>query len=128
MERSLESLFLDDELSLYDFISISQLYSGGGGGGGGGTGQVIITTTGVGATGPNLVAINGVVVTAHPLNSPLTSTIGGTVGIGPVSNSVGGSGPGAFLQPGASLGLAVSNVKYLYVNGIAGDKFYFSVN
>jgi len=95
---------------------------------GGGTGQVIISTTGVAVTGPNLVAVNGVTVTAHPLNSAFSSTIGGTVGIGLVSNSVGGSGSGAFLQPGASLGFAVANAKYLCVNGVAGDKFSFAVS
>ena len=93
------------------------------------TGQVLITVTGSSVQGPNIPAVNGVVVIAHPLNSALTSTIGGVVGTSSsLTNSVAGTGSGAFFQPGASLGFAVQNANQLWFNGIAGDKFSFAAS
>lgn len=92
------------------------------------TGQKKITVTGTQGQGPALVAVNGIIVTASPLNTAFAGGIGGTVGLTGVTNSVDGTGNGAFLPPGASLSFAVANANLLFVNGIAGDAFSFAVS
>jgi len=92
------------------------------------SGQAVVVSGGTAVQGPILTAINGVIVTAHPLNTPFTSTTGGVAGPSGVSNSVNGTGNGAFLQPGASVSFAVSNASVIWVNGFSGDKFSFAVS
>lgn len=120
---------------------------GGGGGSGGGpasfvsilanalgterTGQVVIATTGVAVQGPNLAAVNGVIVKAGNSNTSIASTsgsIGGGVGGASVTDVTDGTGNSYALDPGTSLGFAVANANQLYVNGKVGDVFYFGVS
>lgn len=92
------------------------------------SGQKVIAVTGTAIQGPNLAAVNGIIVTAHPLNTSFTASIGGTVGPhGSTTDTVDGTGNGAFLQPGASQAFAIANANLLDVNGFAGDKFSFGV-
>ena len=89
-------------------------------------GQVVIAATGTAVQLPSNVAVNGVRITAHPLNTAPTKLIGGTVGIVGVTDATSGSGNGELIQPGTALGYSASNTNQLYVNGIAGDIFTWS--
>ena len=88
--------------------------------------QVIIATTGTAVQCPNMPAINGVRVTAHPLNASPTKVTGGTVGLSSVTNATTGTGNGELIQPGQSMGYGASNANLLYLNGTAGDIYFVS--
>lgn len=87
------------------------------------TGQGKISTTG---TAVQLVASalkNGIVVKANPNNAqPLF--VGG---LG-VTNTNDGTGNGYRLDPGEAISFAVANANSIYINGTAGDIFYFAGN
>lgn len=80
--------------------------------------EITIGSTGTAVQFPSLVCTNGAIVSAHPLNTALTSTTGGVVGASTVTQTT-----GAFLPPGASTSCAVTNANSIWCNGIAGDKF-----
>lgn len=93
------------------------------------TGQKKIAVSGTAVQGPALVAVNGIIVSASPLNTALAAGMGGTVGTSSgVTNVVDGTGNGVFLPPGGSISFAVANANLLFVNGIANDAFSFAVS
>lgn len=91
------------------------------------TGQVKIAVTGtaVRLTASSQILANGLIITASPNNN----STGATFGLSSVTNVIDGSGNGAFIAPGASqpAGAGV-NINTIYVNGTAGDIFYYAGN
>ncbi len=85
--------------------------------------QITISVTGTAVAFPSLVALNGCVVSAHPLNAALAGSTGGVVGPSGVTQTT-----GAYLPPGATMGFAVANANAIFCNGIAGDKFSVAVS
>lgn len=91
--------------------------------------QAVIASSGTAVqfTATSYVLLNGATVTAHPLNTALTSTVGGVVGPSTVTDSVAGTGVGSFLPPSGQVSYGPGvNINTIYVNGITGDKFSIS--
>jgi len=88
------------------------------------TGQVVITVTGTSVALPSNALLNGVVVKSKSTNN----VAGGFVGGATVTTTDDGSGNGFKLAPGEGISIGVSNTNSVYVNGTAGDIFYFAGN
>ncbi len=92
------------------------------------TGQVKIATTGTAVALPNVALANGIVVKAKTSNAAQTSAAPGVVGPAGVSTVIDGTGPGYPLAPGEAASFACSNANLVFVNGTAGDVFFFEGN
>lgn len=98
------------------------------------TGQVKIAVTGtaVQINATSYVMQNGVTITAGPNNTAPVFTAGGTgstTGASNVTDGTDGTGNGNLIQPGAtqSIGSGV-NLNAIYVNGNAGDLFFYDAS
>lgn len=98
------------------------------------TGQVKIAVTGtaVQINATSYVMQNGVTITAGPNNTAPVFTAAGTgstTGASNVTDVTDGTGNGNLIQPGAtqSIGSGV-NLNTVYVNGNAGDLFFYDAS
>lgn len=86
-------------------------------------GQVTIATTGVAVQIPNQRLTNGLVIKARS-----TNTGSGFVGAAGVTTTDDGTGNGYRLVPGEAWSIAVQVASSLWINGTAGDVYYFTGN
>jgi len=87
------------------------------------TGQVVIAVTGTAVALPAQALLNGVVIKAKNTN------IGnGFVGGASVATTDTGAGNGYRIMPGEAWSGAVANASSIYVNGTAGDVYYYTGN
>lgn len=92
------------------------------------TGQVKIATTGTAVALPNVSLANGIVVKAKISNAAQTAAAPGVVGPSGVTTTIDGTGTGYPLAPGEAASFACSNANLVFVNGTAGDVFFFEGN
>jgi hypothetical protein len=91
------------------------------------TGQVKIAVTGTAVRlyATSYLLYSGIILTAASTNN----ASGGTFGLSSITNTVDGTGNGAFIAPGASQSLGNGiDLSSIYVNGTAGDIFYYVGN
>lgn len=86
-------------------------------------GQISIAVTGTAVPLPNYPLINGLVVKAKSTNAA-----NGFVGGAGVTTADDGTGAGYRIMPGEAWSGAVQNARSIYVNGTAGDVYYYSGN
>ncbi len=86
-------------------------------------GQIKIAATGTVVQLPNQRLINGVVVKAKS-----TNVANGFIGGPGVTTTDDGSGSGYRITPGEAWEIAVNIASSIYVNGTAGDVYYFTGN
>ncbi len=86
-------------------------------------GQIKIATTGVAVPLPNQRLTNGVVIKAKS-----TNVGSGFVGGAGVTTADDGTGAGYRLMPGEAWSIAVQVASSLWINGTAGDVYYFTGN
>lgn len=86
-------------------------------------GQVKIVATGTPVQFPANSLANGIMITANSANA--ASMVLGNSG---VANLADGTGIGYVLAPGSSAPIPISNSKYVFVNGTAGDILSFIGN
>ncbi|QGM45843.1 hypothetical protein [Methylocystis heyeri] len=86
-------------------------------------GQIKIATTGAAVALPSQALLNGVVVKAKISNAG-----NGFVGAAGVTTTDDGTGAGYRLLPGEAWSGAVLNASSIYVNGTAGDVYYYTGN
>jgi hypothetical protein len=87
------------------------------------TGQIKIATTGTAVALPSQALVNGVVVKAKNTNAA-----NGFVGGSGVTTTDDGTGNGYRVMPGEAASFAVLNASAIYVNGTAGDIYYYGGN
>ncbi len=87
------------------------------------TGQIKIASTGVPVALPSQSLVNGIVVKAKTTNAA-----NGFVGFVGVTTTDDGTGNGYRLLPGEACSLGVQNASSVWVNGTAGDVYYYSGN
>lgn len=87
------------------------------------TGQIKIATTGVAVALPAQALVNGVVIKAKSTNAA-----NGFVGGLGVTTTDDGTGAGYRLMPGEAWSGAVLNASLIYINGAAGDVYYYTGN
>lgn len=97
-----------------------------------GQAKIAVTGTAVQLTSTSYIMQNGMLITAGPNNTtPVTTAagVGSTTGSSSVTNLTDGTGNGNLIQPGAtqSVGSGV-NTNLIYVNGTAGDIFFYDAS
>ena len=92
------------------------------------TGQVKIAATGTAVALPNVALANGIVVKAKTSNAVQTSAAPGVVGAAGVTTVIDGTGSGYPLAPDEAASFACSNANLVFVNGTAGDVFFYEGN
>ncbi len=87
------------------------------------TGQLKIATSGLAVALPAQALVNGIVVKAKSTNAG-----NGFVGGPAVTTTDDGTGNGYRLTPGEAWSGAIANASAIYVNGTAGDVYYYTGN
>ena len=86
-------------------------------------GQIIIAVTNTAVQLPSNSLVNGITVKAKT-----TNIANGFLGGSTVNTTDTGSGNGYRLLPGEAVAYATSNSNLVYVNGTAGDIYYYNGN
>jgi hypothetical protein len=86
-------------------------------------GQIKIATTGSAVALPSQALLNGVVIKAK-----ISNAANGFVGATGVTTTDDGAGNGYRIMPGEAWSGAVLNASSIYVNGTAGDVYYYTGN